>query len=114
MNIDDLKSDLEQFIGTEHYYKALFGDAKYTDGIHYLAEKANCFWLLDTIFSYNRQEPFQIWELVVFKDKTAKLTMKENDGQEVKVKQEFTYTDFPTGKIKLYLCGGVLMLPSEY
>jgi len=113
MKIAQLMSDLEQFIGTEYYHKHWFG-GMYTDGVQHLAEKAGCYWLIDAIFSYTRAEPFQIWELDVKSDKTALLTMKEDDGQDARVRQEIKFTDFPEGKMKLYVENGILMLPSEY
>jgi len=113
MKIAQLMSDLEQFSGTEHYHKHWIG-GMYTDGVEFLAQKTNCYWLIDAIFSYTRAEPFQIWELEVNHDRTALLTMKEDDGQEAKVKQEIKFTDFPEGKMKLYVSDGVLLLPSEY
>ncbi|MCX6771365.1 MAG: hypothetical protein NTX79_04895 [Candidatus Micrarchaeota archaeon] len=80
----------------------------------YLAKTIDCFWLLDAIFSYSRPEPFQLWELTVKHNKSAVLTMKEDSNLEAKVMQEIKWTDFPEGKLKLYVCDGVLLLPSEY
>lgn len=106
-------SDLKQFTGTEHYYKHWLGRLVYTDGVAFLAENAKAYWLLDAIASYNRKEEFQVWDLVVDGGK-AVLTMKEDTGQPLAVRQEIKYTDFPMDHVKLYLKDGVLMLPSEY
>lgn len=106
--------DLEQFTGTMNYYKHWTGRCKYTDGVHYVAEKAGAFWLIDAIVSYKRKEPFQIWTLKKNPDNSAVLTMQEDADQPIKVKQDFAYTDFPLDEIKFYLIEGVLILPSEY
>lgn len=108
------QADLDQFIGTEQYYKHWLGSV-YTDGVKFLAEKAEAYWLLDIVFSYKRKEPFQVWEFVKNEDdKGAVVTMKEDSGQPVKVRQEISYADFPLDSVKLYLIDNVLLLPSEY
>ena len=60
----NLSTDLEQFTGTEHWYKHQFG-GHYTDGVRYLAQTAGAYWLIDAIFSYRRAERFQVWTLEV-------------------------------------------------
>lgn len=112
------ETDLNQFIGTEHYYKHWLG-FNYTDGVKYLAEKAKAYWLLDLIGSYQsgkkgRKEPFQIWTLEVNEDNSAVAYMKEDSNSPILVKQEIPLTDFPLKTIQLYLIDGVLLLPSEY
>ena len=106
------ENELRQFTGTEQYYRHYLGGL-YTDGVQYMAGKAGAFWLLDVIFSYQRKEPFQVWTLKV-KDRVGVVTMREDTGQTVKVRQEIPFTDFPLAEIKLYLIDGVLLLPSEY
>ena len=106
---------LEQFTGTEHYYRHWLG-FKYTDGIKYLADEAKCHWLLDAIGSYqpkHKNIPFQLWILKVDKKKGI-LTMQEDSGKKFLVTQKIKYTDFPLDKIELYLIEGVLLLTSEY
>jgi len=107
------QSDLSQFYGTEHYYKHWLG-CVYTDGVKYMAEKAQAYWLLDVVFSYRRKEPFQIWELKKTGTTTAIVTMKEDTNEPILVSQEIPRTDFPLDEIKLYLIDGVLLLTSEY
>ena len=107
--------ELEQFTGTENYYKHWLG-FNYTDGVKYLAEKAKAYWLLDAIGSYQpkfKSIPFQIWELVVKNDKGV-LTMKEDTNSPILVSQKIPYTDFPLDNVKVWLIDGVAILPSEY
>ncbi len=106
------ENELRQFTGTEQYYRHYLGGL-YTDGVQYMAGKAGAFWLLDVIFSYRRKEPFQVWTLKV-KDRVGVVTIREDTGQPVKVRQEIPFTDFLLAEIKLYLIDGVLLLPSEY
>ena len=113
-----LKEELMQFSGTVNYYRHPLGIV-FTDGVKYLADKAEAYWLIDTIASYQlrkdiREISFQLWELRVNEDGTALLTMKEDTNEPERVKQKILYTDFPLKYQKLYLVDGVLMLPSEY
>jgi len=113
-----LEEELEQFTGAMEYYRHPLGII-FTDGVKYLADKAEAYWLIDAIASWQvekkvRNCPFQIWELKVNKDGTAILTMKEDTDEPELVKQKIPFTDFPLDYQKLYLVDRVLMLPSEY
>lgn len=112
------KQDLDQFTGTEHYYKHFTG-LKYTDGIKYLADKTNCYWFIDIIASYQMEEkvrncPFQIWTLQLGVGGKASVTMKEDTNEPDKVSQVVEYTDFPLAEIEVYCINGVILLKSEY
>jgi len=108
-----LQNGLNQCIGTTQYFIHWTRILKYTDGIKFLADNAGAYWLIDAIASYQRKEPFQLWELKV-KDSKAVLTMKEDTNEPILVEQEISYTDFPLKEITLYLIDGVLLLTSEY
>jgi hypothetical protein len=108
-----LQNRLSQCIGTTQYFLHWTKTLKFTDGVKFLADNAGAYWLIDAIASYGRKEPFQLWELKV-NDSKAVLTMKEDTGEPVLVKQEITYTDFPLDEITLYLIDGILLLTSEY
>ena len=111
------ESDLNQFTGTLKYYTH-WTRIQYTDGIKFLAEQGEAYWLIDAITSYQtkkiRRIPFQVWELKKTEKTKAILTMKEDTNQPELIKQEIPYTDFPLNEIKLYLIDGILLLPSEY
>ena len=108
-------SHINSFIGTENYYKHWLG-IQYTDGVKYVAEEANAYWLIDAIASYQsklKHEPFQTWTLKGNHDKSW--TLSATDGNEnLLVKQEIEFSDFPLNKIDLYLSDKILMLTSEY
>jgi hypothetical protein len=122
----EIENGMAQCIGTEGYhFNGMFGkNFVYTDGIKFLLESANAYWLLTAIFSYKRTEDFQVWTLKVSNGK-AVLTMKEDTNTPVIVKQEIPYTDFPLDEIEVWAindhnCNGeygdhvVLILKSEY
>ena len=125
--ISEITRNIAQSIGTTKYIKHnLNKNLVFTDGVNQLREDADCHWLVDAIASYCRKEPFQVWELEVFKDKTAVLTMKEDTDEPLLVEQKIHYTDFPLENIKFFVQEGgygseenwtpclVLMLTNEY
>ncbi len=129
-------SDLSQFTGTETWHRHFTG-LLYTDGIQYLAEQAEAYWLIDAIASYQHQlkrdeylADFQVWVLSVAGEGERKypfllpqygykavLTCWQDtpeEGVKPPVIQQMKYAKFPLIELKLYVSGGVLMLPSEY
>lgn len=118
MNRQELLSNLNQFSGTEKYYR-ITQRHLLTDGTKYLAEKAKCFWLMVAIASHlstHREDTYAVAHIKV-NGTSAVLTL--DDGNEnIIAKQEIEYTDFPFELMKLY-CGfdgehWVIMLTSEY
>ena len=101
------------------------------DGWH---KSGGAFWLLDAIFSWQREVKrkavdrgaFQVWHLFIRRDGEKRgallvchvdtCTLDEADHVRcgATARQEIEFTDFPLDEIKLYLCDGVLLLPSEY
>lgn len=111
-----LEDNLGQFTGTQQYYRNFTGLC-YTDGIQHLAEHAGAYWLIDLVGSYQhklRGIPFQVWTLTVNDDHTARVTMREDDGQPTKVQQEILYTDFPLAKFSWYCIDNIMLLKTEY
>ncbi|MBD6620720.1 hypothetical protein FNW02_34415 [Komarekiella sp. 'clone 1'] len=116
---EELIADLERFKGSEVVYRHSLGMLRYTEGINYLAESTQCYWLLDAIGSYQHQlqsnprlRDFQVWRLVV-ENESGVLICEEDTDKEV-LRQSIPYTDFPLPEMTLYLAQKVLMLPSEY
>jgi hypothetical protein len=58
--------------------------------------------------------PFQVWTLTVNEDHTARVTMREDDGQPTKVRQELPYTDFPLREFSWYCIDNIMLLKTEY
>ena len=81
MNTKELLSNLSQFIGTEKYYRITHRHLL-TDGTKYLAENAECFWLMTAIASHlpkQFHDYFAVVNLTV-KNSAAQLTL--DDGNE--------------------------------
>lgn len=111
--------DLEQFIGSEICYRHRSG-LLYTEGVQYLAEHGQAYWLIDAITSHQPQcmkdqilKSFQHWILKVNSDYSAQLIC-ERDTNDIAFTISIPFTDFPLDTVKLYLVNRVLMLTSEY
>lgn len=113
----ELSKELEKFIGSEQYFKSGLGGLKLTEGINYLRNKVNCYWLIDIVESYQnklKDIPFQLWRIEVKEDKSAVVTCKEDIGQPNLVEQKIEYTDFPLKEFEFYCIDKVVLLKSEY
>ena len=125
-SIQEVRSDkkidstqLSCFTGTEKYYR-ISRRHLLTDGTKYLAEEAECFWMMDAIASHLCEIGTEDWFVVVRVQVTqGRAVMIYEDGNDREhARQEIPYTDFPMHAISLYACWDgehwVIMLPSEY
>jgi hypothetical protein len=123
MTPEELQSQLANFYGSENlYHRSTPILIYYTDGIKWLQENANCYWLTDLIASYQTTEfkkanDRQFWKLVVT-DSSAVITCDDGDGN-VSVAQSIDYTDFPLTDLSIWVEiqeeGRIFIyLPSEY
>ena len=119
MNVEALK-DLYQFIGTENYYKHPFTPTVFTDGMKFLADNADCYWLIDRIAFLQLEDgeicncDFQVWEMQAIPDTHSAVLTCTDGNNDVLFKETIDYTDFPIANIKLYYQNNVLFLTSEY
>lgn len=116
----EIKSTLPTFTGTTQWYryKTPFAQFKYTDGVDYLANAAEAFWMLDIIASYQHEanvkdQPFQVFEFTKHEDDSMTLIIQDGNYNEL-ARQEIEYTDFPLDEITLWFVNKVALLPSEY
>ena len=75
------------FTGSETFYRyGLTGDALFTEGVKYVADRAGAYWLLDAICLANVYEPkvlseeFQLWTLSVTEAATGVLICEDGKG----------------------------------
>jgi len=115
-----LINELVGFTGTMNYYSSTFGKLKLTDGMNYLRNKANCYWLVDIVesvqglSSVRLARKFLIWKIEVDRDKSFKVTAREDTESELVYEQKGGYTDFPLRGFEFYQCDDVLLLKGEY
>ena len=114
-----LQFELAQFTGTLSYAR-ISRRHLLTDGARYLAEHAECFWLMDAVASHLDEIGTQDWFVLVrleLAGNAATLIYEDGNGHE-HARQAIPYTDFPMERIDLYACWDtehwVIMLPSEY
>lgn len=114
----ELLETLTHFTGTTQWYKnQLFPSFKFTDGVKYLADQAECYWLIDYIFSNQsipkiKEQAFQVWKISLADNKA---TIQVEDGNDNIIQSfEIEFTDFPLPSFTLWFVNQVLLLPSEY
>ena len=123
----EIADTLPHFTGTEHYYRFWFGINYLTDGVKYLADAAECYWLLDAIGSYQpelathedrRLHEIQFWKLKVNADNSAVLTCVADGGEPPVITQAIKWTNVPLPEVDIWVqrnADGVFAhLPSEY
>jgi hypothetical protein len=119
MNTHELENNLSQFTGTQNYYRVM-PRLVITDGVRYLVNQANSYWLVSTIYSHlvtrSVYSDFVVAQLTV-SGKTADVVLDDGNDQII-AKQAIEYTDFPLDEISIYCSyqekNWVLLLPSEY
>ena len=115
------EQDLTNFYGTEVWYRhPAFRTFLYTEGVQYVAEHGEAYWLLDKIFACQASVPklsgedFCSWELKKDAEgQGAKLICTDGNYNEL-YSESILYTDFPLASIKFYCVNNVLLLPTEY
>ena len=118
---DEIISELDQFTGTEHYYR-LNPSLMMTDGVKHMVDECRTYWLMDVIWSHlpgvPADEHFLVAKLVV-KGIQGVFTLADDvPPQNYSTEQEIGFTTFPLDAITLYATRvdhlWVVMLPSEY
>lgn len=114
-----LEHELRQFTGSEVFFRhSLFKKYVFTEGVQYLAERAEAYWLIEFIFANQHiqkiaAEPFQAWIIKLKDDKTAIIHVEDGNKNQVR-RFKLDYTDFPLKEFTLWFIDGTLLLPSEY
>jgi len=110
---DDLTlKDLNQYYGTENYYKVL--QANVTDGINYIMRNGYSWFVTDFLIVAGFRFKEQEFLSVKLKLNGSKGLMEVTDGNNnILYTQEYKYTDAKT-ELNLFYTNGVLMLSGEY
>ena len=115
MNSEQLKKELQQFIGTTAYHRLSICKTVATDGVLHFCSNAGAFWLFDEIAWFTEtqtKEPF-VYVIAKSKDNKAEVVFEDGNGKQLGIRT-FGYTDLPEGEWTFYVTDGVAMLPSEY
>jgi hypothetical protein len=116
---DELYAKLANFTGSEEFYRHPLQAFVYTEGVRFLADHARLYWLLDVIASHQphaMKDPwlreFQLWELRISGHEGVAVCLRDTDDEAFRQRIEFA--DSALDYVRLYLEGGVLLLPSEH
>ncbi len=120
----EFERSLMGFFGTSNYYEhKVTKNIKLllTDGCNWVREAAEARWLFNEIlFNQPRPEikdlPFQVWILEKDNDdEDEQWVLRCEDGNDNTVLvQMIMDVDFPIYELRIWVVGGVAMLPSEY
>ena len=112
----EIQNTLAHFYGSDEFFR--YGNSIITQGVSYLANSADCFWLIDLICSHQcspkvRREEFQVFNLIKNKKGSGCKIIIEDGNNNVIGSQSISYTNFPLPNITLWRENNVIMLPSE-
>jgi hypothetical protein len=105
------QDDLNQFNGSENYFRHWTDRLILTEGVQFLADKGDAHWLIDAIASYQGDpritgnpmlRDVQFWKLTVA-DGKGTLTCVEDTGRPPVIAQEIEYTDFPLDEVEVWV-----------
>ena len=113
----EIEEQLAWCTGTTRYHRVM-GPYLSTDGVEMMADLCQANWLVTDIAAFMASpdvagEPFIVWTLTVNEDESARLEATDGDGKPL-FARDYSYTDFPLPKMKLYVADHILLLPSEY
>lgn len=123
-SIQDLKEQLSQFHGSQCIYSLPICRTLYTEGVQYLAQAANAYWLLTDASVMGKSLMDKSRFITVdFKRYTqakreeigfdAVIAYSDGNGN-VFTEQKYHITDFPLDELRLFFVDNTLLLPSEY
>ena len=114
---EEIQRNLSQFIGSVVLYQMPYFQFKYTEGVKYVAEACEAYWLLTDsgieCMNLSKDEGLIVVKLVRNDDDSAQLIYEDGNYNNLKT-VEISYTDFPLKEIKFYFIDGIMLLPTEY
>ncbi len=124
VQVNEIKENLQYFTGTEMFYQIPLLRTRFTDGLKYLSEVAECFWLI-TDTSVIAKSLMNRSEFITIDFKKLSEQERETKGFDAEIiysdgndtileKQGYRATDFPLDELRLFFVNDTLMLPSEY
>jgi hypothetical protein len=111
-----MELNLDQFYGTEQYYRHPLTNSVYTDGVKYFAEKAGAYWFLDIVFS-EYTSLFSVDDflsITLFVGSLGADISVTNGDEDILATKRIQFTDCPQGEYKFFYADNVLMLTTEY
>lgn len=109
-----LTSKLENFYGTEKYYRLNLTPILATDGVKFFADEGQAYWAVDEICATAMmlKQPFLHVKLIS-KNNKAMIIYEDGNGNILKTRK-VPFTDLEEGEYYFYVTDNVILLPSEY
>ena len=122
--VNDIKEGLQHFHGSEMFYQIPLIRTRFTNGLKYLANVAECFWLITDVSVIaksllNRSHFITIdfkrlsEEEQDYTGYEAEIIYSDGNGNIFEI-HRYNFTDFPLDELRLYFVDNTLMLTSEY
>ncbi len=122
--INEILGGLQHFHGSEMLYHIPLMGTRYTEGIKYLANAAECYWLI-TDASVMAKSLVKLSSIITVDFKRLSQEKQDHSGYEAEIiysdgnnnileSHPYRITDFPLDELRLYFVDNTLMLPSEY
>jgi hypothetical protein len=122
--INEIIVGLQHFHGSEMLYHIPLIGTRYTEGIKYLANAAECYWLI-TDASIMTKCLIAKSSFITVDFKRLSQEKQDHSGYEAEIiysdgndnileSHRYRITDFPLDELRLYFVDNTLMLPSEY
>ena len=119
-----IKAELQHSCGSETYYKIPLIGTRFTEGVKYLADKTECFWLITDASviakSLSNRSHFITIDFKRLSEKEqfekqceALINYSDGNGNRYET-HRYKVTDFPLDELRLYFIDDILILPSEY
>ena len=122
--VNEIKEGLQHFHGSEMFFQIPLIRTRFTNGIKYLADVANCFWLVTDTSVVAKSLMNKSYFITIDFKRLAKDEQEEfgceafinyGDGNDnILEKHRYNVTDFPLDELRLFFVDNTLMLPSEY
>ena len=120
----EIKEGLQHFHGSEMFYQIPLIRTRFTNGLKYLANVAECFWLITDVSVIaksllNRSHFITIdfkrlsEEEQDYTGYEAEIIYSDGNGNIFEI-HRYNFTDFPLDELRLYFVDNTLMLTSEY
>ncbi|CAG2533621.1 DUF6876 family protein [Mesonia ostreae] len=122
--VNEIKEGLQHFHGSEMFYQIPLIRTRFTNGLKYLANVAECFWLITDVSVIaksllNRSHFITIdfkrlsEEEQDYTGYEAEIIYSDGNGNIFEI-HRYNFTDFPLDELRLYFVDNTLMLTSEY
>ncbi|RFN60297.1 DUF6876 family protein [Marixanthomonas ophiurae] len=124
VQVNEIKEGLQHFHGSEMFYQIPLLKTRFTNGLKYLAEAAECFWLITDVSVFAKSLMDKSYFITIdfkrlpkqkqnYTGYEAEITYSDGNGK-IFAKHGYRATDFPLDELRLFFIDNTLMLPSEY